>query len=171
MAKTTIQYGVNEGTVNDKHYFAAKVKYAGKLSFDALCEEACDGNVIKPSEMKNAVSLFLDALKRNVKKGFRCELGEQFLSVYPKISCTSVDDPDKKYVAKKEDIKASRKDCKKTIGATVNVLFSQDFAQNVNWQKVNADGTAVDDGEEDITDGSDSSTSGGGTSSGGGIEA
>lgn len=69
MAKTTIQYGTQEGTVQGKHFVAAKVKYAGKLSFDALCEEACDGNVIKPSEMKNAVSLFIDALKRNVKKG------------------------------------------------------------------------------------------------------
>lgn len=159
MAKTTIQYGVNEGTVNGKHYVAARVKYAGKLSFDALCEEACDGNVIKPSEMKNAVALYLDALKRNVKKGFRCELGDQFLSIYPKISCTSVDDENTKYVAKKEDVKASRKDCKKSIGATVNVLFSQDFAQNVNWQKVDGNGTPVDDGDEDITD----NPSGGGT--------
>ena len=46
-AKTTIQYGVTEGTVaaSGKHFVAAKVKYAGKLSFDALCEEACDGNI------------------------------------------------------------------------------------------------------------------------------
>ena len=152
MAKTTVQYGTYEGTSQGKHYVAARVKYAGKLSFDALCEEACDGNVIKPSEMKNAVSLFIDALKRNVKKGFRCEMGEQFLSLYPKIQCTAVDDPEKKYVAKAEDIKASRKDCRKSIGATVNVLFSQDFAQNVQWQKVDGQGSPVEE-DDDITEG------------------
>ena len=151
MAKTTINYQVVSGTMpaNGKHYVAARVKYAGKLSFDALCEEACDGNVIKPSEMKNAVALFLDALKRNVKKGFRCELGDQFLSIYPKISCTSVDEDGKPATA--EMIKASRKDCKKSIGATVNTLFSQDFAQNVNWQKVDGSGSPVED--DDITEG------------------
>lgn len=159
MAKTTIQYGTQEGTVQGKHFVAAKVKYAGKLSFDALCEEACDGNVIKPSEMKNAVSLFIDALKRNVKKGFRCELGDQFLSVYPKISCTSVDEDGKPATA--DMIKASRKDCKKSIGATVNTLFSQDFAQNVQWQKVDGSGSPVED--DDITEGgeTDGPTSGG----------
>ncbi len=179
-SKSTIRYTVQDGVVpaTGTHYVAAKSVLAGTLDFQYLCEEACDGNSIKPSEMVNAVSLFVETVKRNLKKGFRCNVGDQFLTVYPKIRCTAVDEKDPvtgavTHVAEPEEVKASMATCKKSIASTVSSVFSQDFASSVQWQKVKANGELVDDEEddeenEDIPGGSGGDNTGGNGGSGGG---
>ena len=175
--KNIIRYTVQDGVVSATgvHYVAAKSILSGTLDFRLLCEEACDGNGIKPSEMINAVSLFVDAVKRNLKKGFRCNVGEQFLTVYPKISCTAVDTKDPEtgevtHVAEPDEVKASLPTCKKTIASIVSSQFSQDFASNVQWQKVKANGEVIDDDDDDEDDEDipGGGGTGGGTTGGGG---
>lgn len=179
-SKSTIRYTVQDGVVpaTGTHYVAAKSVLAGTLDFQYLCEEACDGNTIKPSEMVNAVSLFVETVKRNLKKGFCCNVGDQFLTVYPKIRCTAVDEKDPvtgavTHVAEHEEVKASMATCKKSIASTVSSVFSQDFASSVQWQKVKANGELVDDEEddeenEDIPGGGSGGDNTGGNGGGGG---
>ncbi len=73
--KNIIRYTVLDGVVSASgvHYVAAKSVLSGTLDFRLLCEEACDGNGIKPSEMINAVSLFVDVVKRNQLNGLYYE--------------------------------------------------------------------------------------------------
>ena len=52
-----------------------------------------DGKSVEPSIAKACVTEFMKAVKRNVLKGFRCQLGDNFLTVYPNIQL-SVKDTD-----------------------------------------------------------------------------
>ena len=56
--------------------------------------------------------------------------------------------------------------CKSRLSASVAIKFSQEFAQNVSWQKIDERTGAVVEDEEDITDGAQDNT-GGGDSGGG----
>ena len=44
------------------------------LTIDELLEEAMDGKSVEPSIAKACVTEFMKAVKRNVLKGFRCQL-------------------------------------------------------------------------------------------------
>lgn len=159
-----IKYTVKEGKspISGKHYVAAQVVPNGTLSFDQVCAEACNGNNVKPAEMKAAVALYMEAVQENLLKGFRVQVGEQFLTVYPRIT-QGVTDKDGK-VAKASDIHASK--ATKSLGCTVNVLYSNQFRAASKWQKVDDKGMPVAEGEEDITDdapGSSTPEGGGGS--------
>jgi len=153
MAK--IKYTAKENKKVGTHSFYATPVFNGKLSMDELLEEALDGKAIAPSEAKAALTEFMKAVKRNVLKGFRCELGSDFLTVYPNISASVKDYEDEKtgelVVATSKMLTAAN--AKSRIGCSVSSKFSQQFAQEVSWQKVDQQGAVVE--EEDITQGNE----------------
>ena len=53
-----------------------------------------DGKSVEPSIAKACVTEFMKAVKRNVLKGFRCQLGDNFLTVYPNIQLSVKDTED-----------------------------------------------------------------------------
>ena len=95
---------------------------------------------------------YMKAVKRNVLKGFRCALGEQFIYVYPNLEASLKDKKDAQgnivEVAKIEDFTLAG--AKSRLGATVSKKYSAQFAAEVSWQRVDASGSPVE--EEDITD-------------------
>lgn len=173
MAK--VKYTVKENTKFGSHSFYAVPVTNGTLDFMEVCEEACENTSIEPSLMRAAVAEYMKAVKRNVLKGFRCAVGEQFIFVYPNLDASLKDKKDAQgnvtEVAKIENF--SLAGAKSRLGATVSPKYSQLFAAEVSWQRVDASGAAIED--EDITDngttpspsGGDN-TGGGGTNSGGG---
>lgn len=158
MAK--VKYFAKENTKFGTHSFYAVPLPAGTLSFDEICEEACANTTIEPSIMKAMVTEYMKTVQRNVLKGFRVPLGEQFITVYPNLTASVKDTTDEKTgqvtVATAKMLIASNG--KSRLGATVHSKFSQQFAQNVSWQKVDEKSGAIIE-EEDITDG-DSGDSG-----------
>jgi hypothetical protein len=150
MAK--IKYTIKENTKVGTHSFYALPVPNGTLDFMELCEEACENTSIEPSIMRAAVSEYMKTVKRNVLKGFRCALGDQFIFVYPNLEASLKDKKDANgnvvEVAKIEDFTLAG--AKSRLGATVSKKFSAQFASMVSWQRVDASGAAVDD--EDITD-------------------
>ena len=131
------------------------------LTFNEVCEEACRNTSIEPSIMKAAVAEYMKTVQANVLKGFRVPVGEQFLTVYPNLNASVKDTKDSKTgevtVATAKMLTANKG--KSRLGASVSIKFSQEFAQNVSWQKIDErTGAAVED--EDIIDGGD--TPGGG---------
>lgn len=167
MAK--VKYTVKENTKFGSHSFYAVPVTNGTLDFMEVCEEACENTSIEPSLMRAAVAEYMKAVKRNVLKGFRCAVGEQFIFVYPNIDASLKDKKDAQgniiEVAKLEDFTVAG--AKSRLGATVSKKYSAQFAAEVSWQRVDASGAAIED--EDITDnGETPSPSGGGGSNGGG---
>ncbi len=167
MAK--VKYTVKENTKVGTHSFYAVPVPNGTLDFMEVCEEACENTSIEPSLMRAAVTEYMKAVKRNVLKGFRCALGEQFIFVYPNLEASLKDKKDAQgniiEVATLE--KFTLAGAKSRLGAMVSPKYSQQFAAEVSWQRVDASGAVVED--DDITDnGGGSSTPGGGDNGGGG---
>ena len=84
MAK--VKYYAKENSSIGTHSFYAVPIPNGTLTFDELLDEAMDGKSVEPSIAKACVTEFMKAVKRNVLKGFRCQLGDNFLTVYPNIA-------------------------------------------------------------------------------------
>lgn len=160
MAK--IKYKAAEQTINGKHVVYAVPQPAGTLTFDELCDEACEDNTYSPEEMKGCVGRFMKTVQRQVQRGWRCALGDQFLFIYPNLRLSLVDYTDKKtgeQVVVTADMLNAQQG-KSRLGCSVSPKFSQQFAQNVSWTKVDGQGNPT--GEEDVTDGSsDDGTTGG----------
>lgn len=168
MAK--IKYTIKENTKVGTHSFYAVPVPNGTLDFMEVCEEACENTSIEPSLMRAAVTEYMKAVKRNVLKGFRCALGEQFIFVYPNLEASLKDKKDAQgnviEVAKIEDFTLAG--AKSRLGAMVSPKYSQQFATEVSWQRVDASGAVVD--EEDITEPTTPSGGSGGDNGGGGSE-
>ena len=151
MAK--VKYFAKENNSVGTHSFYAVPLPNGTLTFEELCQEACENTTIEASILRAAVTEYMKVVKRNVLKGFRVPLGDQFITVYPNLQLSVKDTKDKQgndVIATAKILIASNG--KSRLGATVSNRFSQEFAANVSWQKVDAKtGAPVE--EEDITDG------------------
>ena len=152
MAK--VKYYAKENNNFDSHSFYAVPVPNGTLTFDEVCREACLNTTIEVSLMKAAVSEYMRAVQTNVLKGFRVPVGEQFLTVYPSLSVSVRDTEDEKgnqVVATAKMVTANKG--KSRLGATVATAFSQEFAQNVSWQKIDERTGAEVADDENIVDG------------------
>lgn len=154
MAK--VKYYAKENKTVGTHSFYAVPVPNGTLTFDELCKEACRNTTIEESLMKAAVAEYMKVVQANVLKGFRVPVGEQFITVYPNLT-VSVKDEEKDgklVVATAKMVNANKG--KSRLGATISTKFSQEFAANVSWQKIDErTGADVSDEDEDIVDGDD----------------
>ena len=152
MAK--VKYYAKENTKVGTHSFYAVPVPNGTLTFDEVCEEACRNTSIEPSIMKAAVAEYMKTVQSNVLKGFRVPVGDKFLTVYPNLNASVKDTKDSKTgevtVATAKMLTANKG--KSRLGASVAIKFSQEFASNVSWQKVD-ERTGAEIPDEDIIDG------------------
>ena len=155
MAK--VKYYAKENSSIGTHSFYAVPIPNGTLTFDELLDEAMDGKSVEPSIAKACVTEFMKTVKRNVLKGFRCQLGDNFLTVYPNIqlSVKDTEDPETHapIVATAEMLNAANG--KSRLGCTVAAKFSRQFSDEVSWQKVDPQAAAAASGEEYINEGGD----------------
>lgn len=168
MAGKNINYTVVERTspISKKHYVMSQVIPTGSLSFEQLCEDACQGTTLDPLEMQTAVKFYMKAAQKNLLRGFRVPLGPSFLILYPKLEM-SVTDKDGK-VAKLEDVTAAK--AYPTLDCTVTPNYSRAFRMAASFQRVTTKGVIVPEPGEDINEGNkkgDPTVEGGGGSEGG----
>jgi hypothetical protein len=169
MAKIKVK--IVENTHVGTHSFYAVPQWAGTLSTEEILEEALDGKSIEPSVAKAAIEEFMKAVQRNVKKGFRCQLGKEFLTVYPNIQASVKDEKDKTtgetIVATADMVNIATG--KSRLGCTVSKKFSSQFAADVSWTREKGVSAATDDdNEDDITQGNENTeTPAGGDGNGG----
>lgn len=138
-----IKYTVRENKKTGTHSFYAMPVLNGNLSFEELCREACRKTSIEPSIMRAAVSEFMETVQLNVLKGFRCSMGEKFITLYPNLHCSVKDKEGKP--AKASMVNASQG--RSRMGCTVSISFSDRFEQEVSWTKVDASGAPVVGGD------------------------
>lgn len=151
-----LRYAAKENRSFDTHSFYAVPVPFGTVSFDEVCKEACQDLSIEVSIMKAAVTEYMRAVQANLKRGFRVQVGESFITVYPRLDVSVKDKEDEEgnqIVATADMVTANKG--KSRLGATVATKFSQEFAKNVSWQKVDTKTGAVIEDEENIVDGDD----------------
>lgn len=167
MAK--IRYQAKENDRFGVHSVYASAIPTGKLSFAELCEEACEDNTYGVEEMTGCVSKFMKIVQREALRGWRCQLGSDFLTIYPVLEASIKDYKDKKtgetVVVTPAMLTANN--AKSRLGCTVSAKFSSKFASEVSWQKVDAQGNDVTE-EEDITQNNDGPSGDDGNQNGGG---
>lgn len=150
MAK--IRYFAKENSKVGTHSFYAVPALNGTLTFEELVEEAASKTTYEKSVVRACIEEYINAVKVNTLKGFRCPLGQNFLTVYPNISASVKDTKDEKTgeitVATAKMLTAAN--AKSRLGCTVHSKFSKQFADEVSWQKIDAQTGATID-EEDIT--------------------
>lgn len=152
-----IKYYAKENRNFDTHSFYAVPVPNGTVSFDEVCEHACEDSSIEVSLMKAAVTEYMRAVHSYLKLGFRVQVGNQFITVYPSLELSVKDSEDEKgnqIVATADMVNANKG--KSRLGATVATRYSQDFAKNVSWQKIDektrvevVDGDSADGGDEE----------------------
>ncbi len=165
-----VKFKVVENKKIGTHSFYAVPVVNGTLSFDELCEEACDGKSVEPSIMKACVQEYMNTAARNILKGFRVPLGENFLFLYPNIQASVKDVKDSTgtvtRAATADDVDVQKGLSR--VGCTVSPKFSERFASEVSWTRVDPKTGEAVNPADDVTDGSgsssDSGTSGGGSS-------
>ena len=148
-------YGKENKKVGTHSFYAVPVSN-GLVEFDDVCEEACRNTSIEASIMRAAVTEYMRTVQRNVLKGFRVQVGEHFLIVYPNLFASVKDEVDKNGNVTKPatlDMLSAKKG-KSRLGASVAIKFSQEFAQKVSWQKID-EKTGAELPEEDITEGAE----------------
>lgn len=152
MTMAKIKYFAKENSSVGTHSFYAVPLPNGTLTFEEVCQEACENTTIEPSILRAAVTEYMKAVKRNLLKGFRVPLGEKFITLYPNLTLSVKDYKDKDgnlVVATAKMLNAGNGVSR--LGATVHPKYSQQFAEDVSWQKVDEKTGAVVE-EEDIVD-------------------
>jgi len=168
---------VKENNAVGRHSFYASHVPTGKLSFDEAIKFACKNTDIEESSMKKDITEFMRTVQDFVMMGYRVDLGDQFLTIYPVISASAKDEVNKQTgevikAATADMVKASMKGATSRLGCSVSNKFSKRFDMEVSWQKVDAKGNEVDDeNETDITQNNDPAQGGdnnqGGSDNGG----
>ena len=153
-----------------KHSVYAAFVSTGTLSFEDAIKFACKGTDIEESAMRRDITEFMKTVQDFALMGYRVSLGDQFLTVYPVISCSATDKVNKQTgevekVATAADLNIRQATSR--LGCSVSTKFSKRFDTEVSWVKSDKDGNVVE--EEDITepvtpsgdDSSDDSSDGG----------
>lgn len=146
------KYGVKENTKTGTHSCYAVPIPAGLLTFDELVKEASAKTTYEESVIRACIEEYMKVVQTNALKGFRCQLGKDFLTVYPNITVSVKDtkDPKTNELVVATPAMVTARNAKSRLGCTVSAKFSDLFEREVQWQKVDQTGAAVD--EEDIND-------------------
>ena len=157
-----VKYYPKENFNFNTHSFYAVTVPNGTVSFDEVCAHACEDSSIEVSLMKAAVTEYMRAVQSYLRLGFRVQVGDQFITVYPSLSLSVKDSTDKDgkpVVATADMLNASKG--KSRLGATVATKYSQEFAKNVSWQRVD-EKTGVEIAGDNIVDEEDDNDGPGG---------
>ena len=160
-----IRYYARENTKLKPHSFFAQPIPNGTYGFEQLCQEASENTTIEAHTIRAAVEEYMKIAQKKLCDGFRVEIGAKFITLGPGLTAKVKDELNDDGTIKKavtaKDLTAVG--ARSRVTATVNPDFSYRFAQGVKWQKSDAQGNIIDEGE-DITQDPDDQ---GGTSSGG----
>lgn len=146
------KYCVKENHKTGTHSCYAAPVLNGVLTFDELVKEASAKTTYEESVIRACIEEYMKVVQVNTLKGFRCQLGKDFLTVYPNIQVSVKDyqDPQTHQLVVATPAMVTARNAKSRLGCTVSPKFSDLFEREVTWQKVDQTGAAVED--EDIND-------------------
>jgi hypothetical protein len=164
MAK--IKYIIIDDTRLGKHVVYAKAKSTGTLTFQEMCEKACEKTSIEESFMEAAVKEYMKKAQELLLMGYRVPLGDNFITLRPVLQCSVTDKEDpvthEVTVATPDMIRPANGISR--VAAAVSQKFSKTFAISANWKR---DDKATDDEDDEddatqVTDEPETPPSGGG---------
>ena len=164
MAK--IKYIIIDDDRLGTHVVYAKAKSTGTLTFQEMCEKACEKTSIEESFMEAAVKEYMKKAQELLLMGYRVPLGDNFITLRPVLQCSVTDKEDpvthEVTVATPDMIRPANGISR--VAAAVSQKFSKTFAISANWKR---DDKATDDEDDEddatqVTDDPETPPSGGG---------
>lgn len=152
--KIKVKYWARENKNVGTHSFYAQPMPNGTLGFEQACQEASGNTTIEAHTIRAAVMEYMKVVRQNLLKGFKVDLGEDFLTIEPMLKASVKDVKDKKTgevtVATAKMLRSSMGNSR--VGVRVNKAFSFEFANTVEWEKVDPKTGAVLDDSEDVVE-------------------
>jgi len=170
--KIKIKYYARENKNVGTHSFYAQPMPNGTLGFDEACKEAAENTTIEAHTIRAAVLEYMKVIRKNLLKGFNVDMGEDFLTIGPVLKASVKDKKDDQGNVIKPATAAMLRSSSgnSRVGVKVNAAFAFEFANSVEWEKVDPKtGASIDDGEDVVDDpndpeqGDDTTTTGGST--------
>lgn len=148
-----VKFTVKENNAVGTHSFYGVPVFTGTLTSEELLEKALKNTSYEVSMAQGILKEYMKTVQEFLLMGYRCQLGENFLFVYPNIQLSVKDELNQdgtvKKVATEDMIKTSMAIGK--VGCTVSSKFSKRFDMEVSWTKTDKNGNELT--EEDATEG------------------
>lgn len=159
MAK--VKFAIKENNTVGRHSFYAVPAFTGTLTSEELMEKACKNTSYEVSMGRAIISEYMKTVQEFLLMGYRCQLGDNFLFVYPNIQLSVKDELNQdgsiKKAATADMLKGSM--AKGKVGCTVSSKFSKRFDIEVSWSKTDKNGNEIEDdateNNENVESGSD----------------
>lgn len=147
-----IPYYVRENNKVGTHSVFAQPQSKGTYGFERMCKKAAEKTTIEPHTVRAAVEEYINIAKEALKEGYRVDIGQDFVQLYPNLRGSLKDELNADGTVKRavtpKDLKIQH--LKSRVGATVDPDFSDEFAKAVSWQRTDRQGNVIDD--EDATE-------------------
>ena len=152
MAK--VKFAVKENNAVGTHSFYGVPVFTGTLTSEELLEKALKNTSYEVSMAQGILKEYMKTVQEFLLMGYRCQLGENFLFVYPNLQLSVKDelnaDKTVKKTATEDMVKSSM--AKGKVGCTVSSKFSKRFDLEVSWSKTDKEGNDI---EDDATEGNE----------------
>ena len=118
-----------------------------------MCKKAAKNTTVEEDTVRQAVREYMKVAQEALLEGYRVEIGDQFVTLWPNLRGSVKDELNQdgtvKTVVTAKDLTANK--CKSRVGATVNPVFSSEFERMVKWVKTDKAGNVIDDEDDTLT--------------------
>ena len=137
MRKSKAQYFIKEAVKLAKHCFYMTFRSRGTIDFETLATNALKGSTYRPSEVIGAMRLIKEQAIEYMATGFRVDIGEDFLTIWPNILGTVKDtvDPSTGQTIVADPTKLSAEDAETRVGCTVARKYNKLVSKSIEWEK------------------------------------
>ena len=148
-----IEYFAKENTKVGTHSFYPQPKSKGTFGFERMCKKAARNTTVEEDTVRQAVREYMKCAQEALLEGYRVEIGEQFVTLWPNLRGSVKDELNQDGTVKKtvtaKDLTALK--CKSRVGATVSAVFSDEFERQVKWVKTDKAGNVIDEEDDTLT--------------------
>lgn len=153
MDSVKIEYVAQENTKVGTHSFYPKPKSKGTFGFERMCKKAAKNTTVEEDTIRQAVREYMRVAQEALLEGYRVEIGEQFVTLWPNLRGSVKDELNQDGTVKRavtaKDLTALK--CKSRVGATVSAVFSSEFERQVKWVKTDRSGNLIDEEDDTLT--------------------
>ena len=136
--KTVALYSVFESVISKIRCFFMRFRSRGVIDFETLVNTSLKGSTFRPSEVLGAFELIKEGAIDFMALGFRVDIGNDFISIWPNIigSVKDTVDPSTGKVIPADPSKLTAADGETKVGCTVAKKYNKKVSKIIEWKKI-----------------------------------
>ena len=152
ITKLIALWRASEIRFDGRHGWFAAFQSRGTVDWRTTVQDALEKTTYDPQEFISAFAIVLKQVQKEMARGYRVDIGEDFMTIWPNSKARVLDSIDpstgQTIVATPDDLKKVEIETKG--GCTFYKSFIQTLSAMIKWKKVT--GTSVDNQETEIED-------------------